>query len=214
MTSANDHALVSQQGGDQYVAPVTDDTGNPFAGVPAHLGSASTFYRAVFGDELPYLTQNYPVGKSPTRHGTSGGDFTVDGTGGLYVFDLDAEAVVYGRCHSVTPIQEWPYFYVVTFSYKPNTSLSTKSFTSDNNEWRTLVQNCYANKPHPYAAVEGPYSMMKAGQLVGAPQQGGGTGMLWQAAFIGQAALQTLTVVSTRQVQTRPGGTFPSCTIF
>ncbi|KAJ8469488.1 hypothetical protein ONZ45_g16870 [Pleurotus djamor] len=121
MTSANDHALVSQQGGDQYVAPVTDDTGNPFAGVPAHLGSASTFYRAVFGDELPYLTQNYPVGKSPTRHGTSGGDFTVDGTGGLYVFDLDAEAVVYGRCHSVTPIQEWPYFYVVTFSaeYEP-----------------------------------------------------------------------------------------------
>ncbi|KAJ8515480.1 hypothetical protein ONZ45_g7087 [Pleurotus djamor] len=179
--------------------------------VPAHLGKTSTFYRAVTTEEVAFVTANYPKGSSPTRHGTSGGDFTVDGTGGLYVFDTLAEADVYGRCHSKNPLKTWPNYYIITMQYTPSKSLKTKSFTKDDSTWASFVNDCYANKKHSYAIVEGPYSMEKNKKKVGAPQQGGGTDMLWQAAFVGKDALKTLKVTDVRKVNT-PGAP-SSCNI-
>ncbi|KAJ8469490.1 hypothetical protein ONZ45_g16869 [Pleurotus djamor] len=84
--AANKPAFVNQHEGVQYSVASDDPT---IMNVPSYLGgSSATFHRAVFGAELPFINENYPMGQSPTRHGTSGGDFTIDGTGGLYVFDV------------------------------------------------------------------------------------------------------------------------------
>ncbi|KAJ8502719.1 hypothetical protein ONZ45_g11504 [Pleurotus djamor] len=183
--------------------------------VPVHLGRKSTFHRAVTKEELQLLTKNYPIGGAPLTHSKSGGDFTVEGTGGLYVFDDEDEAVLFGRCHSDLPSKTWPYSYVVTFEYTPNTRLYTKSFTTDNDAWKKLIDNCAAHVAHQFDIVEGPYSMYSGPKRRGAPRSGEAkkNQMLWQAAFIGRDALQTLRVTKHRKVKTLEGK-LPTCTIF
>ncbi|KAJ8516263.1 hypothetical protein ONZ45_g6421 [Pleurotus djamor] len=81
-------------------------------------------------------------------------------------------------------------------------ALRIKSFTEDNVEWATFVENSYKDIAHTYDIVEGPYSTEVKKTKVGAIGSDGK--MVWQAAFIGPRALATLRVKEVKKVNT-PG---------
>ena len=56
--------------------------------VPSHLGTIGLFYRAVYKADIQSIGKTYVKGKSPPNHKTDAGDFSPDGTGGFYVFDV------------------------------------------------------------------------------------------------------------------------------
>ncbi|KAG6908087.1 hypothetical protein DXG01_006178 [Tephrocybe rancida] len=154
--------------------------------LPSHLHAPTTFYRAVTGDQVAFAPDTYPIGKAPTGHRNTTGDFS----------QIGAMAVTYGSCFAKLhpTYKQW---YLVGLSYTPNEKLKVKTFHVADREWKLFIRNNYTHKrpQHDYNIVEGAYSYGADGtdqvEVWLDPVNGE---LLWQAAFIGQDALHTLAV--------------------
>jgi len=162
--------------------------------LPSHLHVPTTLYRAVTGDQIALATDIYPIGKAPTAHRNTTSDFSQ--IGALYVFADRERAVTYGACFAnLHPTyKKW---YLVVLSYIPNEHVKIKTFHVADKEWEEFIRDNYMHRrpQHGYNIVEGPYSYGADGtdevKVWLDPETGE---LVWQAGFIGQEALQTLTV--------------------
>ncbi|KAF8340859.1 hypothetical protein F5887DRAFT_919306 [Amanita rubescens] len=169
--------------------------------LPSHLHVPTTLYRAVTGDQIALATDIYPIGKAPTAHRNTTSDFSQ--IGALYVFADRERAVTYGACFAnLHPTyKKW---YLVVLSYIPNEHtndigdlIDGDRFHVADKEWEEFIRDNYMHRrpQHGYNIVEGPYSYGADGtdevKVWLDPETGE---LVWQAGFIGQEALQTLTV--------------------
>ncbi|KAJ8516308.1 hypothetical protein ONZ45_g6378 [Pleurotus djamor] len=192
-----------------FAAPSSSFHRRALDSVPSHMTGKATFYRAITGKEISLIKKVYPLNGSPTSHSTSGGDFSPQGHGGLYVFDNVNEAMHFGKCYTTGIPKPLDAYYIVTLGYTPNAKISVKSFTKPSADWEKFVEDSYANRGHNFDIVEGPYSRTARGKKVGALEQDG-QNMLWQGIFIGPEALKTLTVLDVKKISVKPGS---PCTI-
>ena len=56
--------------------------------VPAHLSKSRLLYRGIYKASVQSLGKTYAQGKPPTDHSKDAGDFSPEGTGAFYVFDV------------------------------------------------------------------------------------------------------------------------------
>ncbi|KAJ7585133.1 hypothetical protein C8J56DRAFT_142803 [Mycena floridula] len=165
----------------------------------SHLKAPTTFYRAVTGGEVAVVSQNYVVGKPPATHDNGPGDFATIGAL-YYVWNNEKAAYAWGnpRCAgqkgSIHPHDIW---HLVKLQYTPNPNLKTKTFLTDNGEWKDFVDQCSkegpGGPPTGFDIVEGPLSCGKGPWRTGWLNDD--NNLEWQGAFSGRA-LNTLKVLS------------------
>ncbi|KAJ3496931.1 hypothetical protein NLJ89_g10418 [Agrocybe chaxingu] len=176
----------------------------------SHISGSTTFWRAVTRRELAHIG-NYPKRKSPKDYLHGPGDFAHDGA--LYVFHDLNEAKQWGDSFSgvaLDPKQQ--FYYLVKFRYTPNKNLRTKSFLNGTPEWKAFVDASYRGKGAHYDIVEGPVSVGQGPRMQPALSNGN---MIYQAAFVGKAALGTLTVeeVTQHKSSKKKDRWCPSCVV-
>ncbi|TFY71947.1 hypothetical protein EVG20_g1050 [Dentipellis fragilis] len=105
-----------------------------------------------------------------------------------------------GRTFTVKKKDQHNHYYLVTFAYTPNKSVSTKLFSTGTPDWATFVSDNYFSRPQqPFDIVEAPISVQSRGSYIPARDQITGQ-MTWQSGFISPAALRTLKIVSIEDV--------------
>jgi len=170
------------------------------AALTSYAGQASgTFWRGIYGDDITNMQTKYPLRHHPVGHSTAAGDFSR--SGGFYVFHDEHQADAWAKARSNTPREPNAVYYLVKLKYTKASALAIKTFTTGTPEWRAFVTYCHAGTgtaPAHADIVEGPISV--GAHTAAGPQvylEGGQ--MVYQAAFIGQAALNTLVVEERRQ---------------